>query len=195
MRMPIWMPPTWNDQRKTNALPKERTTSRTHPWGNKQEVACPYCNKTYCERDKLFTHVELAPRKGKRDVEIRPHLQTEDDPKENGSTFYSRWKETCLNSDSEARNFPTNINDQQDWSSKTEPNNRKGKRKMATPKSTTKTAGHPERATDPTPSKPQGSHPPRMIQIQPPEPEQDQQIKKQMGKNNKKQGNNTHKEQ
>ena len=46
------------------------------------------------------------------------------------------------------------------------------------PKSTTKTADHPEHATEPTPMKPQGSHPPRMMQIQPPELEQDQQINK-----------------
>ena len=45
------------------------------------------------------------------------------------------------------------------------------------PKSATKTSDRPERTTDPTPSHPQGSHLPISILIQPPEPEQEQQLK------------------
>ena len=75
----------------------------------KQEIARPYCNKTYMAQDKLFTHVELAPQKGKRDMEIRPHLQTEGDPKENGPRCRWRRKVTCLNSDCNASNPPTDI--------------------------------------------------------------------------------------
>ena len=83
MGMPIWTRPMWNDNRNTNALPQEQTTPITQHWG-KKEITCPYCNKTYCAKDRLLTHIELSPQKGNRNAEICPNLKTEDAPREKG---------------------------------------------------------------------------------------------------------------
>ena len=51
------------------------------PGESTQEIARPYFSKTYIAKDKLLMRVELAPHQGNRNMEIRPHLQTEDAPR------------------------------------------------------------------------------------------------------------------
>ena len=68
---------------------------------------------------------------------------------------------------------------------------RKEEEQTTMPKTTTQTADPPKHTSKPTPSKPQGIRLPIIIQIQPPKPEQAQQITKtNVQQNNKKQENN-----
>ena len=61
-----------------NEMAAERLTHyhrrKLHPehslGGNKQATARPYCSKTYCAQGKLFMHLELAPQKAIRNMEI-----------------------------------------------------------------------------------------------------------------------------
>ena len=49
--------------------------------GIHREVECPYFSKIYSARGKLLMHIELSPKKGNRDMEIRPRLLKEDTPR------------------------------------------------------------------------------------------------------------------
>ena len=134
--------------------------------------------------DKLLMRLELAPKKGNRDTEIYPGLVTEDTQREKWAKTLLRLRGHMRELRLQCKKFPYRYQPLTRMKLKDRLQKRRGKGKLKMPRPTTETADHPEHETESTesmPLNPKRSHPPRKMQIQPPEspkPEQGQRTQK-----------------